>query len=68
MSKDAFTKWMGCMGSILSLAAGIALSYLNLRYAWGLEIKSWTAYIWFGIVGSVITFTLAHLFAKLTTD
>lgn len=68
MSKDAFTKGMGCMGSVLSLAASIVLGYLNLRFGWGLEVKSWTAYIWFGIVGSVITFTLAHLFAKLTTD
>jgi len=68
MSKDAFTKGMGCIGSLMSLAVSILLSYLSLHFGWGLEVKSWTAYIWFGIVGASFTFMLAHLFGKLIAD
>ena len=68
MSKDAYTKGMGCLGSLLALAASIVFSFLNLRYGWGLEVKSWGAYIGFGIIGALVTFTLSHLFAKLAVD
>jgi hypothetical protein len=43
---------------IAIVSASIGLSVATLIYGWGLEPKSWTAIILFGIVGQVIVSTI----------
>lgn len=68
MSKQISTKAIGCLGSIIALALSVLFSYFNLHYGWGLEVKNWTAYIWFGIIGLLFTFTVSHIMANLMDD
>lgn len=67
-NSKAFVKGMGCMGAIITLLAGIALSYLGMRYGWGLEVKNWSAYIWFSVVGTLSSFALSSLFSQMMKD
>jgi hypothetical protein len=47
------------------VTASIGLSVATLIYGWGLEPKSWTAIIFFGIVGQVI---VSSLYRKIMED
>jgi hypothetical protein len=50
---------------IAVVASSIGLSVATLIYGWGLEPKSWTAIIIFGIFGQVV---VSSLYRKIMED
>jgi hypothetical protein len=50
---------------IAVVASSIGLSVATLIYGWGLEPKSWTAIILFGVVGQVV---VSSIYRKIMED
>lgn len=57
----------GCMGAVVMFCASIGLSYIAMRYAWGLEVKSWTTF-WLCSFGQLFVLAFGQTLSKLTDD